>query len=147
MPVRTPSHAALPRPPKRWLRAMVAALALVVCAWFAVGARQALDTAAATAFVTTHTTATAAAQRRIDSVLKRAAWLNPDKTVAMLRGRLALEQGNVSGARRILTAVTRSEPDNVQAWVALGYAYVGDRPMYIRVLERIAGLDPRVLIH
>jgi predicted Zn-dependent protease len=99
--------------------------ALVVCAWFAVGIRQAVNTNRATALVGGGTRLTGPEVRRARSALDAAGSLNPDLGVELLRGQLAFDQHRWVAAERIFMSVTRREPMNLQAWTALAYAAAG----------------------
>jgi hypothetical protein len=88
---------------------------LIVCAWFALGIRQAHDTAQATALLSrTPLSATQAAH--IASLLHTAEQLNPDVQVDILRGQLAHDRGRRRQAAQILASVVRREPENAFAW-------------------------------
>jgi hypothetical protein len=111
------------------VRGLLLAFAVLACAWYALGARQAIDISRATAIVTgpAPITPTAAASAR--SLLDNAGVLNPDTTVDVLRGRLLLRQGEPRRALPILERVTRLEPDNLQAWIFTAQAALRvDRP-------------------
>jgi predicted Zn-dependent protease len=101
------------------VRAAAALLALVVCAWFAIGIRQSVDTNRASALIGGGTRLTAPQVRRARSQLSSAAFLNPDLTIELLRGQLALDQGRKAAAERAIESVTRREPLNLIAWVKL----------------------------
>jgi hypothetical protein len=128
------------------LRAAVAAFALVACAWFALGARQAHELSAATAIVTGGPTLTAAQARHADSLLSSAATLNPDRQVDVLRAQVALEQGDPGRARSILTPVVRQEPDNLSAWVQYARASARDPVAFfvaeIAIRRLVRGFPP-----
>jgi predicted Zn-dependent protease len=125
-------------------RAVAAAVALLVCAWFALGARQAHDTTAATSIVQANSTLTRAQARDADALVHSAALLNPDQTVNILRGRVAVEGGRDAEARRILAAVTREEPRNLEAWVALASALPNNEKLFRQALNRVRQLEPRI---
>lgn len=95
---------------------ITAALAVVVCAWFALGVRQAHDTDQATAIISSGARPSGAEARRAESLLHAAKELNPDSAVDVLRARLSLEQGNPLLARTILERVVGREPRNALAW-------------------------------
>ncbi|HWJ50969.1 MAG TPA: hypothetical protein VNR42_08115 [Solirubrobacteraceae bacterium] len=125
------------------LRVALGIVALVVCAWFELGIRQAHDTAAATAIVTAHPqTASAAQTRKVESLLHAAGQLNPDVEVDLLRGRIVLAGGDPAGARRIIAAVTRAEPRNLEAWLTLASASTDSRPSFLNALEHVRRLEP-----
>lgn len=125
------------------LRAAGAVAALILCAWFAIGIRQARDTARAQAFVTTHKVANANQARAVDSLLAAASLLNPDTTVSLLRGRVASERGNPAEAERIIIPVTRQEPQNLDAWLSLAYVSGTDQKLFFHALAEVKRLDPK----
>jgi predicted Zn-dependent protease len=70
--------------------------------------------------------------------------LNPDRSVDLLRGQLAFEQGHPLAAVRIMKDVTAAEPNNLEAWVALArVALHHDNAAIERAVVMIARLDPR----
>jgi predicted Zn-dependent protease len=121
-------------------------LAVVVCAWFALGIRQTRDTARATAIIASAASAngpSAAQASQERSLLRAAGTLNPDKQLDVLRGQLALLQGNNRSATRILEGVVAQEPLNVEAWVYLARAAFNvNRHEFGIAAQRIAQLDP-----
>jgi predicted Zn-dependent protease len=126
-------------------RGVMLAVAVLVCAWFGLGVRQALDTSHATAIVNSSSKLTAAQVAHAGSLLHAAGQLNPDRLVAVLRGQLALDQGDTAHAERILRDVTAAEPLNVQAWVLLAQAtQTRDRAEFVLAVRAIGRLDPRV---
>ena len=110
------------------LRIFLVLLALPTAAWFAIGTRQAHDVAQASAIVSANPPPSPAAARRATSLLRSAAWLNPDLEVDVLRGQLALAQGNLARARAILFHVIRREPKLLAAWELYARASV-DNPV------------------
>ncbi len=126
-------------------RGVMLAVAVLVCAWFGVGVRQALDTSHATAIVNLTSKLTAAQVAHARSLLHAAGQLNPDRQVAMLRGQLALDEGDTADAERILRGVTAAEPLNIQAWALLAQAdQTRDRTEFVLAIRTIGRLDPRV---
>jgi len=126
------------------LRAAVIALALVICAWFALGIRQANDTQDAAALVTGAPRLGAAQARHAASLLTAARALNPDAQVDVLRGELALQQGDARRARRILSAVVRREPQSLNGWIWLARSSSDDPATFRRALARARQLVPAV---
>lgn len=125
------------------VRGAVIVLALVASAWFGLGALQAIDANRATQVLTSSGPLTAAQAQRAHSLLTSAAVLNPDRTVDLLRGELALEQGHPLAAVRIIEGVTAAEPDNIEAWVALArVAQHHDNAAIERAVANIGRLDP-----
>lgn len=121
-------------------------LAVVVCAWFALGIRQTRDTARATAIIASAASAngpSAAQASQERSLLRAAGTLNPDKQLDVLRGQLALLRNDNRGAARILQGVVAQEPLNVEAWVYLARAaFKVNRHEFGIAAQRIAQLDP-----
>jgi predicted Zn-dependent protease len=97
-------------------------LALVVCAWFALGIRQAHNTAKVNPVVSKNESLTRAQAAAADRTLSAAGTLNPDAEVDLLRGRIALLASERARAAGIFAALARREPMNVQAWVYLAQA-------------------------
>jgi predicted Zn-dependent protease len=121
-------------------------LAVVVCVWFALGIRQTRDTARATAIIASAASAngpSAAQTSHVQSLLRAAGTLNPDKQLDVLRGQLALLRNDNRGAARILQGVVAREPLNVEAWVYLARAaFKVNRHEFGIAAQRIAQLDP-----
>jgi predicted Zn-dependent protease len=124
-------------------RALAAAAAIVVCAWFALGIRQAHDTDAATAIVSGSAKLTAAQARRADSLLDGASTLNPDRQVDVLRAQVATKLGLKQRAEQILRPVVRGEPDNIVAWFAVVQA-APSVAIFKDGLHHIYLLNPRI---
>jgi len=118
-------------------RALVAVLAVLAVAWFAVGVRQAHDTDVATSIITDAAPLSPAQARHAAALLHDAAQLNPDTAVDLLRSHLALRLGEPARARAIALSVTRSEPDNLEAWVAYGSAASHDPAVFTLALRRL----------
>jgi hypothetical protein len=124
--------------------AICAAVALVACAWFALGARQAIDTQRATAIVSQGRMATIAQERKVSSLVHAARFLNPDREPDVLLGAVEFKRGDSAQARRLLESVTRSEPQNLEAWLWLGRAWGGDVAVFQEALRHIRELEPRL---
>jgi predicted Zn-dependent protease len=127
-------------------RGSLLALALAACAWFALGIQQARDTDQATAILSSSAQLSPATASHVGSLLATAGTLNPDLTIDLLRGRLALLQHDSSRAVAIFERATRSEPQNLDAWVALAQATLhGTNAAVIeRAAANIGQLDPRI---
>lgn len=130
--------------PRLLLRILGAAAALIVCAWFVLGIRQSHDINAATAIISGTAPPSPAQARRARSLLDSAAQLNPDRSVDLLRSQLVLREGDPARARALALAVARSEPENIQAWLAYGSASAHDRAAFTRALRRLDELAPPV---
>jgi hypothetical protein len=126
----------------RALRILPLLGALFVCAWFALGIRQAHDTQQAMTIVGVQPHASAAQARRVNSLLSAAGLLNPDQEVNVLRGQIALERGDARRARAILLAVTRREPRDLQGWLWLLHAAGGLQPYFNEAGTHLRELDP-----
>jgi hypothetical protein len=118
-------------------------LAIVVCAWFALGIRQAREINEATNVITQSGTIPAPNLHSAASLLSSAGTLNPDLEVDVLRARLAVEQRDPKRAEQILKATVRKEPMNLEAWVWLAGVSLIDPPEAHIALAQIRRLDPR----
>jgi predicted Zn-dependent protease len=128
------------------VRASSAALALVACAWFALGIRQSSEVNHATAIVSGlngQRKLTADQARHANSLLSSAVVLNPDLQVDVLRARVALLTDDRASAKRILVSVVRREPMNLDAWYGLATS-AQDGATVTMALAHIAQLEPRV---
>lgn len=128
----------------RMARIGLVGLALLIGAWFALGWVQARDTGRADALLLASSSPSRAQAAQIRSLLASAGSLNPDRTVDLLRARLAVDENNYPAAVRILEAVTRSEPENVFAWSQLGYTAGAVRQFSVAeaAARHVAQLDP-----
>lgn len=125
-------------------RAALLVLALVVCAWFALGIRQAHDTSQATAILSAGGGVSSAQAPHVDSLLRAAKTLNPDSQVDLLRGRLAVIENDRPRAVQILEDVVRREPMNLQGWLLLAEAS-RNVPEIRRAVANLVKLDPRLV--
>lgn len=124
------------------VRGLRLVVAIVACAWFAVGIRQAHDTDAASAILSGGHRLDAAAAARASSLLSSAAALNPDRQVGLLRAELAAERGRRAQAQRLALMVAHAEPRNSQAWLLL--TKVGTPYQGAVALQRLVKLAPVV---
>jgi Flp pilus assembly protein TadD len=108
-------------------RIVLATVAVIACAWFALGIRQAHDTAHAMALINSPGTPTEAQTRQILHLLDQAATLNPDRAVDLLRAQAEVRGGDGEAALRQMLKVVHDEPLNVDAWIVLGFAAGGRR--------------------
>jgi hypothetical protein len=136
--VTTPGGSPLPKA----ARAIVALVALAACAWFALGARQAISLRRAEAIINAQPFTTARRARTAESLLNEAATLNPDRQVSIDRTQILLERRRQVAARRIAGAVTRDEPQNIEAWLWLAHASSTDPKLFIYALQHIHQLEP-----
>lgn len=123
-------------------RTMLGVFAVVACAWFALGARQAHDLSAAQAIIQNSANLTPAQAAHARSLLAAARTLNPDRTVTMTRAQVDLQLRRLSPAFHELTGVVHAEPENVEAWLLLSEASFG-RPTLASAVAKIAQLDPQ----
>jgi hypothetical protein len=127
------------------VRASLLAVAIVICAWFVLGFRQARDTGRATALVNRTAALGPADVARARSLIRSASTLNPDLTVDALRGELALDQNQNRRAAQIIGSVTQREPMNLDAWVLLAQATQhGNQKTFALAIRTIGKLDPRI---
>jgi hypothetical protein len=120
----------------------IGCVAALVCAWYVLGAIQAIDTNRATALLSAGSIGPRKAAE-VRSLLDTAGTLNPDQRVNVLRGQLAAKQGHIVRARQIFSSVTRTEPQNLQAWLQLAY-HPRSTSDFLRALSRIDQLLPPV---
>ena len=123
-------------------RAAIFAVAIVVCAWFALGVRQAHDIDQATSIITGAKLPTPAQAEHAQSLLNSADWLYPGTEAEILRGRLAIEKGQRPLAQRIERNVTREEPMNLSGWVWLANSYTNPK-FSLPVIAHVLVLDPK----
>ncbi len=129
----------------KFVRTLLLVLAVLICAWFVVGVRQARNTDLATNALAPHTSVTATQGARITSWLDAAAWLNPDRQVDVLRGKLAFKEHDSQRAVAILLGVTRDEPKNLLAWVGLLQpALRVNQDLFSLAVRELKILDPRL---
>jgi predicted Zn-dependent protease len=126
------------------LRVVGVVVAVIVCAWFALGIRQAHDANRATDILAGASPLTSPQVHEAGSLLHRAGQLNPDRSVDLLRSQLALRQGDAARARAIALGVTRAEPENLDAWLAYGEASTHDRLAFLLALQHLNRLAPPV---
>jgi hypothetical protein len=125
----------------RVLRPALLLVAVAACAWFVVGAREAHEVDQATNVVEAGAH-TPAQLRSADSELRSAAFLNPDREVDILRGRVAIDEHRLSQARQILAGVVDAEPENLNGWIWFTGANLG-RPAAREGTAHLARLDPQ----
>jgi predicted Zn-dependent protease len=127
----------------RIARVLIAGLGVVACAWFVLGIGQAHDIDHVTSTVgglTGQQRLTAQQAAHADSVLDSATTLNPDRTVDLLRARVALLRGDRATAKRILLGVVAAEPRNIDAWYGLATS-ASDGATVQHAIARIAQLN------
>ncbi len=115
--------------------------AVLVCAWFALGTRQAVDTTRAGAIVNHVNMLTRPQAAHVQALLSSASVLNPDRQVDILRGIVAQERNDPRHALAIFERVARAEPMNLTAWVYVAQTGYGS-PVLKHAVEEIGRLDP-----
>jgi hypothetical protein len=125
------------------VRTVVIAASLIVCAWFALGIRQAHDLARATSIVSGPGSVGPGQARQASALLRSAAVLNPDSQVDLLKGQLAFRDGDRASAGRLFADVAKREPMNLMAWFWLAQAPENHQAWLI-ALARVAQLEPQV---
>jgi hypothetical protein len=126
----------------RIVRVCTLIVAIVACAWFALGVRQAVDTSRAETIVSQSGALSAAQSVKAASLLSAARALNPDREVEILRGQLALAENDPVRAKQILENVVRAEPMNIKAWFQLLLASHHDPHTASIALRHIGLLEP-----
>lgn len=125
-------------------RGLALGLALVACAWFVIGIRQAHAVDQATGIVSPGSSLTAADAHHASDLLSSARFLNPDRQVDVLRAEVDAGRGDLPAAREILKQVVKAEPDNLSAWLALAKASVHDTRDFYAAAFAIHTLVPPV---
>lgn len=127
------------------VRASIVVLAVAACVWFALAARAAHDVDRASAIVSAKAPLTAAQAAHARSLLDSAATLNPDTAVDLLRAKVALGRNEEAGGVRTILSVTKREPLNLQAWVALAQATLHKNSrLVLLAVDNIGRLDPEI---
>jgi hypothetical protein len=129
------------------VRAFAGLGAAVICAWFALGIRQADELSQASAIASGSSRLTPAQARRAESLFRSAGTLDPDRTVDIGRAQLDIAEGRLGAARSTLQRVVAAEPDNVLAWVALAKAAAGDPRLFYTAAIHVRELAPPVRTH
>jgi predicted Zn-dependent protease len=126
-------------------RAAALVLALAACAWFGLGVVQARDIDRATTIIAGPVPLSPAEAAHAGSLVHTAATLDPDSDIQLLRAELAADQGHTASAIAQLRSVVASEPENLDAWVALAQlALHRDRALLTRAAIQVDHLDPRL---
>jgi predicted Zn-dependent protease len=124
-------------------RGAILVVAIVACAWFALGARQAHEITAATAIASSGPQLSASQAAHADSLLAAAGILNPDTQVDLLRAQVALERGDRRHALAIIRRVNTLEPDNALGWLWLERAASNLTTFYVGAYHLLI-LAPKV---
>ena len=126
------------------VRGVAIAVTLAACAWFVLAVVQSTALNRAEAILGTRTAVSAATAAHVESLLNVAGSLNPDRTVALERVDLLLARHQKLAARRIALQVTRAEPQNIIAWVALAHSSNGDPQLFTSAIAHVERLEPRI---
>ena len=126
-------------------RIALALVALVIAGWLAVEAIGAHAETQLRAIAFAGSAPDRATRARADTLLARAERLNPDQRPELYRAVLQSREGDRRGALRTLAAVTRAEPENLEAWALLAEAARGyDAGLAARAAARSRELAPPV---
>jgi hypothetical protein len=132
-------------PPMPALRWALLATAVVLGAWFVLGAVQTRDQDKATALIQRSGTPDPALTARILHLLTVAGTLNPDRDIDLLRAQALDRAGHTAAAVRVAQSVARAEPQNANAWVVLGFVAERADPTLARAARaRVLMLAPPV---
>jgi hypothetical protein len=126
----------------RVVRVVGLGIALLACAWFVLAARQAHEVDQATAIVSASAPVSTAQAKHAAALLHSAGTLNPDREVDILRAQLDVDQENRAAARAILGRVVADEPENLEAWLELARASVGDVREFFTAAIHVHELAP-----
>jgi hypothetical protein len=126
-------------------RLALVAVALLCCAWFALGARAAHDQDEVMNLISAHPTLNQAQAIRGRRLLDAAGALNPDAALDILRGELETRAGRHAVAVEILRSVVHREPSNIDAWLQLEIATLHSDPTLSEIAgARVLALAPPV---
>ena len=127
------------------LRGLVAVVAVAVAGWLGVQAVGAHGDAEVTRITLSERTPSAQQRARASMLIDRMERLNPDERPEQLRGLVAYRAGDMRRATAIFAAITRREPENLQAWALLSRAAERyDPSLAATARERMAELAPPV---
>lgn len=127
------------------LRGALVLGAVIVCAWFALGAVQTRNENRATDLIDSFQTPTPALTAHILGLLDTAATLNPDRNVDLLRAQALTRSGHPDAGLRVAERVVAAEPLNIDAWTVYGFAARPGHPRLFRLAElKLRRLAPPV---
>lgn len=127
------------------IRVAAVAVAVTISGWFVLGLVQARSGEQAAVILAPFTRASSPRLDRADALLDRAGTLNPDRSVDLLRARLALAHADTAAAVTLLRDVVRDEPDNALAWAQLSLTTARSDPVASRrAAAQVRGLVPAV---
>lgn len=123
----------------------MAVLSLVVTVWFAIGVRQAHEENVAAGIADNFRLLDPQQIAAAEAAADRAANLNPDQHIDVLRAEIALHRSDRASASRILDRVVAEEPQDIEAWSLLAAARRGIDPAGARLAQaRVRALAPQV---
>ena len=125
-------------------RAGLVVLAVLAAAWFVIGARQAHELDGASNLIDHQAGNSTQASDRTLALLRAADFLHPGDQTDLLRARLALERREYPRAKRLIEQATRSQPDDLNAWITALDLAVIDRGAVdsATITAHIRALDP-----
>lgn len=109
-------------PAVRPLRLLLAVAAVLACAWFALAVRSAHELSRVSAIVGRPRGITAAQAAAAQAALRRAAVLDPDREIDVLRSQVELHAGQARRALATALAFVHQEPQNPANWLVLELA-------------------------
>lgn len=128
----------------RAARTVAVVLAIVVCAWFALGVRAFKDQEGVIASLGGLGTVSAMQARADRAALRDAAILNPDQGVNLLRAQLDSRAGDSRAGLRLAAQVARREPQNINAWLLIAVLAHPNSARYRTATARAHLLAPTV---
>ena len=127
------------------VRIALAVVALAAAAWLGIQAVGAHASAQLTDIAFAPGKISGPEQQHAASLLDQAERLNPDTRPELFRGVLRLRANDVAGAERIFEAVTKKEPENLEAWALIARTATGyDPELAARARSRLRVLAPPV---
>jgi len=123
----------------------VLVVALIVCAWYILGIREFGEQVQVKSLAFGHAQLTAAQARAAGRTLDEAQILNPDQSVESLRAIVASKAGDYKEALTIAEAMTRREPQDLEAWKLVSVLVQETHSAMLRSVEaHIEALSPPV---
>ena len=119
-------------------------LAVVACAWFALGVRAFREVASVNRLLGGGARLTAVQAHAARAELDRASLLNPDQEINFLRAQVAERSGDRDRALMIAEILTRREPQNVNAWLLVSILTKPGSAAYQQAEARLRALAPPV---
>ena len=117
------------------LRVGILVVAVAAIAWFGLGYVQTHNQNRATALIDEPGTPSQARTAEVMRLLQRAAALNPDRGIDVLRVQAQIRAGHDAAAERIARRIVTAEPQNIDGWLALGFAAQKEDPAAARLAQ------------